>query len=204
MITRKLVAGLAGAAAIATIGIAAPSASANPAPGQAIVDTVVNDPRFDVLQALVTDPQVNLAGTVLGLSNVTVFAPADQAFRGLLVDLTNDARFFFANDATVASTLLAAAGPDAIRNIVLYHVAVGRDGNKWFSALDPAGTPQVTDNASFNQVRFFGINFLQDGDKTDLDPFTVSGRIDAGNGNGVFVIAGVLRPFDLKTAFPLD
>jgi serralysin len=193
---RKLVAGLVGAAAITTMAISAPTASAA-APGQAIVDTVVNDSRFDVLQQLVTDPSINLAGAVAGLSGATVFAPADQSFRGLVVDVTNNFGAFFWTDKQIADTLLAAVPADVLKTVILYHVGFGTPGGVYDTAAGESLDIQ-------SKRTWFGSLSLRDGDPTDINPFTVGSPINAGNGNTVYVIAGVLRPIELDTLLPGD
>lgn len=189
---RKLVAGLVGAAAIATMAVAAPSqASAEAKPGDALVGAVVNNPQLDILERLLGF--TGLVPAAQDFNGVTVFAPADQSFKGLVADLTNNLGAIFWSDARTAQWLETNVGKANLTAVILYHVSVARDGNVWTMA----------DKQTVTQKRFFGINFLEDKDPTDVNPFIVGGPVQAG-ANTAFIIAGVLRPLDLKAIAPLD
>ena len=108
--------------AIATAAVFAGSAvalagggSADDAPAQkavkskqTITETVVGSARFDTLESLVIS--ADLAETLSGKGPYTVFAPTDKAF------------------SKVPAETLEALGndPDALRRVLLYHVADGR------------------------------------------------------------------------------
>jgi len=189
MKSRKLVAGLVGAAAIATMAIAAPNQASAGASGDAVVNAVVSSSQFDVLEAVLID--LGLVGTVAGLEDATIFAPADASFRGLVSDLLN-VPIWRLSEAEVIRVLTQVVPQDVLAAVVSYHVG--------FKQSD--GTYKMLDNQFVRPARFFGITFLKDLDNTDLDPFVV-GRTTAGT-NTVFTIAGVLRPTELKSLFPLD
>jgi uncharacterized surface protein with fasciclin (FAS1) repeats len=77
-------------------------------PKQTITETVVGSARFDTLESLVIS--ADLAETLSGKGPYTVFAPTDKAFSKL-----------------PAETLEALGNdPDALRRVLLYHVADGR------------------------------------------------------------------------------
>jgi uncharacterized surface protein with fasciclin (FAS1) repeats len=73
-----------------------------------ITETVVGSARFDTLESLVIS--ADLAETLSGKGPYTVFAPTDKAF------------------SKVPAETLEALGndPDALRRVLLYHVADGR------------------------------------------------------------------------------
>jgi transforming growth factor-beta-induced protein len=77
-------------------------------PKKTITDTVVESRRFDTLESLVIS--ADLAETLSGKGPYTVFAPTDKAF------------------SKVPAETLEALGndPDALRRVLLYHVADGR------------------------------------------------------------------------------
>jgi uncharacterized surface protein with fasciclin (FAS1) repeats len=189
MKSRTLVASLVGAAAIATMAIAAPNQASAGASGDAVVNAVVSSSQFDVLEAVLVD--LGLVETVAGLENATIFAPADASFRGLVADLLN-VPIWNLPEAEVIRVLTTVVPQDVLAAVVSYHVG--------FKQLD--GTYTMLDTQTVKPVRFFGITFLEDKDNTDLNPFIV-GRTNAGT-NTVFTIAGVLRPTELKNLFPLD
>jgi uncharacterized surface protein with fasciclin (FAS1) repeats len=77
-------------------------------PKKTITETVVESRRFDTLESLVIS--AGLAETLSGKGPYTVFAPTDRAF------------------SKVPAETLEALGndPDALRRVLLYHVADGR------------------------------------------------------------------------------
>jgi uncharacterized surface protein with fasciclin (FAS1) repeats len=113
---KLLVPTIAAAAVFAGSSVAlAGSGSAGDAPAQkapkpknTITETVVGSARFDTLESLVIS--AGLAETLSGRGPYTVFAPTDEAF------------------SKVPAETLEALGndPDALRRVLLYHVADGR------------------------------------------------------------------------------
>lgn len=207
---RSLVAGAIGAAVI--VG---GSLTASPARAQApaILDIVagsLNDNNgaatdnrwndFDILANVVG--ALGLGDAVAGLNGATVFAPSDGSFRGLVADLTNTPVWKL-KEADVLNTLVSlAADPTiaaALTTTVLYHVSPANITDLFRNRAEIATVagPEIRPIP----LRFSAI--LRDGDPTDFDPFVVGGPITASNGT-VFVIAGVLRPVELKGLFPLD
>jgi uncharacterized surface protein with fasciclin (FAS1) repeats len=199
----------AGATAPSIVEIVAASAADNPIDPTtglpAATDHRWND--FDILLAAVG--ALGLTDAVAGLNGATVFAPADASFRGLVADLTNTPVWKL-SEADVLNTLVAIAGePDlngtgisgatALTETVLYHVSPENVTNlrSRRSAIPTLSSlPDTTIRPLFGFI-------LRDRDGNDLDPFTVSRAITASNGT-VYVIAGVLRPLDLKVLFPGD
>jgi uncharacterized surface protein with fasciclin (FAS1) repeats len=119
------------AIAIASLAIATVATPAFAAPGAkpgtgTIVDIVVSDSRFDILQAAVIE--ADLAGALSSLDKqYTVFAPNDDAFIAtfealLEADLT-ESDVIGAIDAGGVDALL---GDGALQNILLFHVTNGR------------------------------------------------------------------------------
>jgi hypothetical protein len=225
-VKKKLIAAAAAVAVTATtLGVAGPASASSPS----ILDIVgvgtqtgtdSNWSDFDILReaviALSSDADGDasnglqpLGGTdlVTALANaagVTVYAPADASFRGLVADLTNTPVWQL-DEAEVLAALVSVAGiadidgagplpfngAQALTETVLFHVGV-RLPNGSVDMLNNVGQPTITPK------RFFGATVLPDGDKDffDIDPFVVRGGIAASSGNTVNVIAGVLRPID--------
>jgi uncharacterized surface protein with fasciclin (FAS1) repeats len=199
----------AGATAPSIVEIVAASAADNPIdpttglPGA--TDHRWND--FDILLAAVG--ALGLTDAVAGLNGATVFAPADASFRGLVADLTNTP-IWKLTEADVLNTLVGIAGIEnlegtgisgatALTETILYHVSPENITNlrhRRQAIPTLSSLPETTIRPLFGFI-------LRDRDRTDLDPFTVSAPIAASNGT-VYVIAGVLRPLDLKVLFPGD
>ena len=208
---RTLVAGAVGAAVI--VG---GSLTASPAQAQApsILDIVAasladndagqaTDRRwndFDILANVVG--ALGLSDAVAGLNGATVFAPTDASFRGLVADLTNTP-IWKLKEADVLNTLVSLTADETIKGAltttVLYHVSPSNVTDLFTnrSAIPTVAGPEIRPIP----LRFSAI--LRDGDPTDFDPFVVGKPITASNGT-VYVIAGVLRPIELKGLFPLD
>ena len=89
-------------------GVGDASAEAAVKPKKTITETVVGSRRFDTLESLVIS--AGLAEALSGKGPYTVFAPTDRAF------------------SKVPAETLEALGndPDALRRVLLYHVADGR------------------------------------------------------------------------------
>ncbi len=209
---RSLVTGAVGAAVIVGASLTSSPAQAQ-APtildivagslannGGAATDNRWND--FDILANVVG--ALGLTDAVAGLNGATVFAPADASFRGLVADLTNTP-IWKLKEADVLNTLAALAqdgtiGP-ALRTTVLYHVSAEAipDLFRRSAPISTVADPGLT----IRPIPLWFSSILRDGDPTDLDPFVVGKPIAASNGT-IYVIAGVLRPIELKGLFPLD
>jgi transforming growth factor-beta-induced protein len=106
---------IAAAALFAGSTVALAGGSADDAPAQnavkskkTITETVVESGRFDTLESLVVS--ADLAETLSGKGPYTVFAPTDKAFSKVPAETLES----LGND------------PDALRRVLLYHVADGR------------------------------------------------------------------------------
>jgi uncharacterized surface protein with fasciclin (FAS1) repeats len=226
---KKILAGaVAGAALLGTVAVASPagatttrpsiveivaSSAKDNAPGR---DTDRNWNDFDILFKAVKE--LGLAGAVTNLEGATVFAPADASFRGLVADLTNTPIWRLSEQDVLDALLDIAGKPTALPGVsgaaaltetVLYHVSGENITNlprrafgANITAANTFGVPSLLTN-QIDPFNFFGFVGLQDGDKNDLDPFYVGRTVPASNGT-VHVIAGVLRPVDLKALFPGD
>jgi len=97
-----------------------PAWAAGAKPGkQTIVQIVLaDDGEFDVLQAAVI--RAGLADALNGRSQVTVFAPTDEAFINLLEAASEEE----------AIEIIESFDVDALKNILLYHVTKGRRNSK--------------------------------------------------------------------------
>jgi uncharacterized surface protein with fasciclin (FAS1) repeats len=207
---RTLVAGAIGAAVITGASLAASPAQAQ---APSILDIVAasladnngeaTDRRwndFDILANVVG--ALGLTDAVAGLNGATAFAPTDASFRGLVADLTNTP-IWKLKEADVLDTLVSLTADETIKGAltttVLYHVSPNNVTDLFTnrSAIPTVAGPEIRPIP----LRFSAI--LRDGDPTDLDPFVVGKPITASNAT-VYVIAGVLRPVELKGLFPLD
>jgi uncharacterized surface protein with fasciclin (FAS1) repeats len=209
---RSLVAGAIGAAVIVGGSLTGAPAQAQAPSIYDIVAGSLNDNGgqptdrrwndFDILANVVG--ALELTETVQGLNGATAFAPPDASFRGLVADLTNTP-IWKLSEAKVLETLAALAGDPAIgpalKTTVLYHVSPKNITNLFTSRSSIPTAAGEGLNIRPIPLRFSAI--LRDGDPTDLDPFVVGKPITASNGT-VYVIAGVLRPVELKGLFPLD
>lgn len=123
---------LASLMVLAVLSITASSVMARPpAPAPTIVDIVVtvsgasgydtdgND--FDILREAVI--ALDLAGTLSERGQYTVFAPNDAAFVGLASAIAGQD---VPEDQVIGALVAALGSPDAVRDVVLYHVAPGR------------------------------------------------------------------------------
>jgi uncharacterized surface protein with fasciclin (FAS1) repeats len=208
---RTLVAGAVGAAVIAGTAFSASPAQASTPSILDIVARSANDNGggetdsngrdFDILLGVVQ--ALGLTSTVQGLQNATVFAPADNSFRGLAADLLNVSPKSLTEQQVLDTLRELAKDPKiatALTTTVAYHVSDKENITNLFRRTKPINTfagPRI-------QPIPLGIGaILVDRDFSDLDPFTVGQPISASNGT-VYVIAGVLRPTDLKTVFPGD
>jgi transforming growth factor-beta-induced protein len=141
------------------------AASLRPAASPTIVDVAVADGRFTTLVAA-----VQAAGLVDALSAVgqrTVFAPTDAAFAAL--------------PAGALDGLLA--NPEALREVLLYHVASGRQ-----YAADVTSTDRIRMlNGGFAEIR------VEDGTAYINDSAIIITDVEASNGV-IHVIDAVLLP----------
>ena len=103
----------AAAAAAFALGATAP-AVAGPPERTTIVDAAVANGGFTQLVAAVTE--LGLADTLDGNRQFTVFAPTDQAFFDLYDSI---------DGVKNLDDLIGLLGEDAVRDVVLYHVAPG-------------------------------------------------------------------------------
>lgn len=207
---RTLVAGAIGAAVMTAGSLSAPPAQAQAPSILAIVASSLDNNNgqptdrrwndFDILANVVG--ALGLTDDVDGLAGATAFAPTDASFRGLVADLTNTPVWKL-KEADVLNTLVSLTADETIKGAltttVLYHVSPNNVTDLFTnrSAIPTVAGPEIRPIP----LRFSAI--LRDGDPSDLDPFVVGQPITASNGT-VYVIAGVLRPVDLKGLFPLD
>ncbi|MBD3763984.1 MAG: fasciclin domain-containing protein [Rhodobacterales bacterium] len=158
-----------------------------------IAAIAVGDSRFEVLVSALTyvDAQLpgsNLVATLSDTSvDLTVFAPTDDAFGQLAVDLG------FAGDpadaAAVTAFLVGALPVETLRDVILYHVSAGSQ-----TLADIAANPTV---ATLNGATFTAEGTtLTDAEPDLLNPTLVQTDIAADNGV-VHVIDRVLLPTDL-------
>ncbi len=164
---------------IGLLSVSAASVGARPpAPAPTIVDIVLtvsgnsgyddNGDDFDVLREAVI--ALGLADVLSQRGQYTVFAPNDSAFEAL-AGVTEE---------QVVSTLVGAFGADAVRDIVLYHVAPGRR--------------YAQDVVSSNRIRTLNRAFIMvDGTVLNGTINIIATDIEASNGV-VHVIDSVLLP----------
>ncbi|GAB3095977.1 fasciclin domain-containing protein [Isoptericola nanjingensis] len=157
---------------------------------------VVDQAVAAVLEAKPDSPVAVLAdGTV----PLTAFLPNDRAFQLLAFDLTHR---WERTEEGVLRRVVAAAGVDAVEQVLLYHVVPGAtiDARQ---ALRSDGARLTTAQGATFRVdvlsRWVPLVRLIDRDRNDVDPFLVRSKLDLNKGNVQIAhgISAVLRPLDL-------
>jgi hypothetical protein len=202
--------GLAATAAVA----AAPAATASgTAPGTRSLAAVLTSDgnRFDrnwydydivteaVLAVLANKPASPVGLLTDGTVPLTAFIPNDRAFQVLAYDLTKK---WPTTEEKTFDALVAAAGVDAIEQVLLYHVVPGAAITKK-AAVNANGASLTTAQGGTIGVRVYNkylpIVELRDKDTNDVNPFLNPRALDlnAGNAQIAHGIVFVLRPLDL-------
>ena len=202
--------GLAATAAVA----AAPAATASgTAPGTRSLAAVLTSDgnRFDrnwydydivteaVLAVLANKPASPVGLLTDGTVPLTAFIPNDRAFQVLAYDLTKK---WPTTEEKTFEALVAAAGVDAIEQVLLYHVVPGAAITKK-AAVNANGASLTTAQGGTIGVRVYNkylpIVELRDKDTNDVNPFLNPRALDlnAGNAQIAHGIVFVLRPLDL-------
>jgi hypothetical protein len=202
--------GLAATAAVA----AAPAATASgTAPGTRSLAAVLTSDgnRFDrncydydivteaVLAVLANKPASPVGLLTDGTVPLTAFIPNDRAFQVLAHDLTKK---WPTTEEKTFDALVAAAGVDAIEQVLLYHVVPGAAITKK-AAVNANGASLTTAQGGTIGVRVYNkylpIVELRDKDPNDVNPFLNPRALDlnAGNAQIAHGIVFVLRPLDL-------
>jgi hypothetical protein len=202
--------GLAATAAVA----AAPAATASgTAPGTRSLAAVLTSDgnRFDrnwydydivteaVLAVLANKPASPVGLLTDGTVPLTAFIPNDRAFQVLAHDLTKK---WPTTEEKTFDALVAAAGVDAIEQVLLYHVVPGAAITKK-AAVNANGATLTTAQGGTIRVRVYSrylpIVELRDKDTNDVNPFLNPRALDinAGNAQIAHGIVFVLRPLDL-------
>jgi hypothetical protein len=161
---------------------------------------------FDIIDAVVDKILAENPSSPLALAadpnspKLTVFLPNDRAFQALAADLLGP-RYWFANEATVATALVKALPTSTLETVVKYHVIPGADIDSKTALSVPRGTALTTlqgGQIKVTPIKFFGTAILSDNDPNDVDPFLIPGKLDIQASNGIaHGIAFVLRPADL-------
>jgi hypothetical protein len=202
--------GLAATAAVA----ASPAATASGAvPGTRSLAAVLTSDgnRFDrnwydydivteaVLAVLANKPASPVGLLTDGTVPLTAFIPNDRAFQVLAHDLTKK---WPTTEEKTFDALVAAAGVDAIEQVLLYHVVPGAAITKK-AAVNANGASLTTAQGDTIGVRVYNkylpIVELRDKDTNDVNPFLNPRALDinAGNAQVAHGIVFVLRPLDL-------
>ena len=202
--------GLAATVAVA----AAPAATASStAPGtRSLAAALTSDGnRFDrnwydydivteaVLAVLAAKPASPVGLLTDGTVPLTAFIPNDRAFQVLAYDLTKK---WPTTEEKTFNALVAAAGVDAIEQVLLYHVVPGAAITKK-AAVNANGAVLTTAQGATIKVRVYSrylpIIELRDQDPDDVNPLLNPRALDinAGNAQVAHGIVFVLRPLDL-------
>jgi hypothetical protein len=202
--------GLAATAAVAAAPAATASGAATGTRSLAAVLTSDGN-RFDrnwydydivteaVLAVLAAEPASPVGLLTDGTVPLTAFIPDDRAFRVLAHDLTGT---WPTTEEKTFNALVAAAGVDAIEQVLLYHVVPGAAITKR-AAVNADGAVLTTAQGATIRVRvhsrYLPIVELRDQDTDDVNPFLNPRALDinAGNAQVAHGIVLVLRPFDL-------
>lgn len=157
---------------------------------------VVDQAVAAVLEAKPDSPVAVLAdGTV----PLTAFLPNDRAFQLLAFDLTHR---WERTEEGVLRRVVAAAGVDAVEQVLLYHVVPGATIDSR-QALRSDGARLTTAQGATFRVdvlsRWVPLVRLVDRDRNDVDPLLVRSKLDLNKGNVQIAhgISAVLRPLDL-------
>ena len=201
-----------GLAATATVA-AAPTATASGTTGTRSLAAVLTSDgnRFDrnwydydivteaVLAVLAAKPASPVGLLTDGTVPLTAFIPNDRAFQVLAYDLTKK---WPGTEEKTFDALVAAAGVDAIEQVLLYHVVPGAAITKK-AAVNANGAVLTTAQGATIKVRVYSrylpIIELRDQDTNDVNPLLNPRALDinAGNAQVAHGIVFVLRPFDL-------
>ncbi len=199
------------ALALGAVQATAPAANAKAAGEDSLAALLTSDGNtfdknkgdFDILTeaalaVIGAKPDSPVALVADGSTRLTVFAPTDEAFRLLAKDLTGKK---IKSEKKIFDTLVAAAGVDAIEQILLYHVVPGKTLTST-QVLKANGAKLKTAEGSTVKVRvkMHPVSVtLKDRDKNATDPQAVLSALDLNKGNKqvAHAIDHVLRPFDL-------
>ena len=198
----------------ATAAVAAPTATASDtATGTHSLAAVLTSDgnRFDrnwydydivteaVLAVLANKPASPVGLLTDGTVPLTAFIPNDRAFQVLAYDLTKK---WPTTEEKTFDALVAAAGVDALEQVLLYHVVPGAAITKK-AAVNANGASLTTAQGGTIGVRVYNkylpIVELRDKDTNDVNPFLNPRALDlnAGNAQVAHGIVFVLRPLDL-------
>ena len=148
-----------------------------------------------VLTVLEAKPDSPVGILAQGNERLTAFVPTDDAFRGLVHDLTGSAP----KREKVVFNQVAGVGVDTVETILLYHVVPGATINSRQAAQsDDAKLVTAQGKTVKVNVRRKNI-FLVDQDRDDRNPRLVKSLLDINKGNKQIAhgINRVLRPVDL-------
>ena len=152
-----------------------------------------------VLAVLAAKPASPVGLLTDGTVPLTAFIPDDRAFQVLARDLTGT---WPTTEKRTLNALVAAAGVDAIEQVLLYHVVPGAAITRK-AAVNANGVVLTTAEGGTIKVRVFSrylpIVELRDQDPDDVNPFLDPRALDinAGNAQVAHGIVLVLRPVDL-------
>jgi len=152
-----------------------------------------------VLAVLAAKPASPVGLLTDGTVPLTAFIPDDRAFQVLARDLTGT---WPTTEKRTLNALVAAAGVDAIEQVLLYHVVPGAAITRK-AAVNANGVVLTTAEGATIKVRVFSrylpIVELRDQDPDDVNPFLDPRALDinAGNAQVAHGIVLVLRPVDL-------
>lgn len=154
---------------------------------------------FDIVEkaafAVLAEKPESLVGVLAtGDFKLTAFVPTDRAFRRLVHDLTGN---WVSEKKTFAA--VAGLGIDTVEAVLLYHVVPGTPITfKQARSADGAKLTTAAGSTIKVNVRK-GRVFLQDADKSDLNPRVIFAlrNLNKGNKQIAHGINRVLRPIDL-------
>ena len=152
-----------------------------------------------VLAVLAAKPSSPVGLLTDGTVPLTAFLPNDRAFQVLAYDLTKK---WPTTEEKTFNALVAAAGVDAIEQVLLYHVIPGATLTK-SDAVNANGAVLTTAQGGTIKVRVYSkygpIVELRDQDTNDVNPFLnpLALNINKGNRQIAHGIIFVLRPVDL-------
>jgi uncharacterized surface protein with fasciclin (FAS1) repeats len=157
-----------------------------------------NGKDFDILTAavkavLATKPKSAVGVLANGKVAVTAFIPTDDAFRGLVYDLTGKK----VKKEQDVFKVVASLGIPTVEKVLLYHVVPGATITAKQASRSNGAWLKTAEGASIKVRVVHGMIYLQDKDPNARNPRVVAADINKGNRQIAHAINRVLRPVDL-------
>ncbi len=147
------------------------------AEGDTVAEIIIGDPGFTTLVSIIGESEADILMALIGSDPVTLFAPSNEAFDGLLEPI-----------GLTAEEFIDIGGAELLTPILLYHVAEGMMTAEEIVALNG------TSLATLLEEETLEISVTDDGDVVINEDVTVFTADIEGNNGIVHVIDTVLLP----------